>query len=473
MRGPVGNGRESLATNSRMEAALNPATPRPRLTQDDLLEPFVNALTPEALWRVGTEAEKFGVHSESGRPITYEGPRGVRAVLEALEVNFGWYPVREHEGGEVIALERGPESITLEPGGQVELSGAPHVSIHDAAREWHTHLAELRSVGEALGITWLGLGFHPFARQSDLSWVPKLRYAIMRDYLPTRGGMGLDMMRRTCTVQANLDYSSESDAMQKLRIALRLSPIVTAMFANSPLVEGRITGEHSHRARVWLDTDPDRTGLLQFMWGDEASFERYVQWALDVPMFLVKRGPRVVHNTGQTFRAFMRDGFQGTEATLSDWNTHLGTLFPEVRLKKTIEVRGADSAPRALVPALPALCKGFLYDPQARAAAEALAFRLGSFDELEALRPAIAAQGLRASVAGRSLADWAGELLDIARAGLARFELIDPGTDRDESVYLEPLAALVERGQTPSEALIERLDASRDLVPQVLQHAQL
>jgi glutamate--cysteine ligase len=289
-----------------MEAALNPSLTRSRLTRDDLLAPFESAFTPEPLWRVGTEAEKFGVLNEGARPIAYDGPRGVRATLELLESTFGWYPRAEHEGGEIISLERGTESITLEPGGQVELSGAPHASIHDSAREWYSHLDELHHVGERLGITWLGLGFHPFALQSELPWVPKLRYAVMREYLPTRGGLGLDMMRRTCTVQANLDYSSEADAMQKVRIALRLSPVITAMFANSPLVEGRITGEQSHRARIWLDTDPDRTGLLPFMWGDEASFERYIEWALDVPMFLIKRSGRVVHNTGQTFRVFLR-----------------------------------------------------------------------------------------------------------------------------------------------------------------------
>jgi glutamate--cysteine ligase len=455
-----------------MEAALNPSVPRSRLTRDDLLTPFESARTPEALWRVGTEAEKFGVLRENARPITYEGPRGVRAVLDQLEASFGWFPQREHEGGEVIALERGAESITLEPGGQLELSGAPHASIHDTAREWHGHLDELHQVSEQLGITWLGLGFHPFATQSELPWVPKLRYAVMRDYLPTRGALGLDMMRRTCTVQANLDYASEADAMQKLRIALRVSPIVTAMFANSPLIEGRISGERSHRARVWLDTDPDRTGLLPFMWSARAGFETYIEWALDVPMFLIKRGGRVVHNTGQTFRAFLRDGFEGAHATLADWNMHLGTLFPEVRFKKTLELRGADCLPRDLVPALPALSKGLLYDAAARDRAEALAERIDPA-AAQAVRPQIAQHGLRAQLQGRPLADWAAELLDIARAGLARLALMDPHSGRDEGVHLDPLVALIQAGETPADRLLARLDASRDLVPQVLEYARL
>jgi glutamate--cysteine ligase len=455
-----------------MEAALTPSATRSRLTADDLFAPFANAFTPEALWRVGTEAEKFGVLSESGQAIAYDGARGVRATLELMQEMFGWYPVREHEDGEIIALERGGESITLEPGGQVELSGAPHASIHDSAREWENHLAELNQVGERLGITWLGLGFHPFARQSELPWVPKLRYGVMREYLPTRGKLGLDMMRRTCTVQANLDYNSEADAMRKLRVSLRLSPIITAMFANSPLVEAKLTGERTHRARIWLDTDPDRTGLLTFMWDEKASFERYVDWALDVPMFLVKRDGHVVHNTGQTFRAFMRDGFQGTDATAADWATHLGTLFPEVRLKKTIELRGADCLPRALVPALPALAKGLLYDAKALTDAEALADRISPEAAL-ALRPKLADEGLTATLAERSLRDWAEDVLDIARGGLRRLMVVDPESGRDESCYLEPLADLVERNLTPADALIEKLDPSANLVPQVLELTRL
>jgi glutamate--cysteine ligase len=244
------------------------------------------------------------------------------------------------------------------------------------------------------------------------------------------------------------------------------------MFANSPFVEAKITGERSHRARVWLDTDPDRTGLLTFMWDAAASFEQYVDWALDIPMFLIKRNGRVVHNTGQTFRAFMRDGFQGAEATEADWSMHLGTLFPEVRLKKTIELRGADCLPRALVPALPALAKGLLYDAKALADAEVLAERI-SAREAEALRAKIADEGLSANLQQRPLRDWAEDVLDIARAGLRRLQVIDPESGRDESRYLEPLADLVERNLTPADALIEKLDRSANLVPQVLELARL
>jgi glutamate--cysteine ligase len=344
--------------------------------------------------------------------------------------------------------------------------------VHDTQAEWEQHMYELHDIGQRLGIVWLGLGFHPFAQQSELPWVPKLRYGVMREYLPTRGSMALDMMRRTCTVQANLDYDSEADAMRKIRVSLPLSPIVTAMFANSPLFEGRISGERTQRARVWLHTDPDRSGLLPFAWHESAGFHDYVQWALDVPMFMVKRGSKVVHNTGQTFRAYMRDGFQGTTATLNDWVTHLGTLFPEVRLKKTIELRGADSLPSNLVSALPALWKGLLYDDAARQKAEALCAPI-TFEIAEAVRPAIAREGLKAELLGKPVATWAQEVLAIAQEGLANLHVPDRSGREDERVYLKPLAALIEHGQSPADALLAKLDPSKPLGPQVIEHARL
>lgn len=455
-----------------MEAALNSSAHPVQLTWDDLLQPFQRALTPPDLWRVGTEAEKFGWLADVGKPLPYDGPRSVRAVLTALQERYGWFPEHEYEGGPVIALRRGEASITLEPGAQLELSGAPFQSIHDTAAEWRGHIEELHEVSASLGIVWLGLGFHPFATQAELPWVPKLRYGVMKHYLPTRGSMGLDMMRRTCTVQANLDYASEADAMEKLRVALALSPIVSAMFANSPLAEGKLSGERSRRALVWLHMDPDRSGLLPFAWDREMSFARYIEWALDVPMFMVKRDGKIVHNTGQTFRAFMREGFQGTYATLDDWVVHLGTLFPEVRLKKTLEVRGADSLPSPLVPALPALWKGLLYEPSARAKAAQLVESL-SHEQAEAARWELARAGLAGTLAGRPLREWAAEVLEIARAGLQKLNVKGPDGAADESIYLAPLASLVERGQTPADALLEKLDPTRDLVPQVLAHAKL
>ncbi|MDB4984985.1 MAG: Glutamate--cysteine ligase [Myxococcaceae bacterium] len=454
-----------------MEAVLTQTDARRKLTHDALLAPFYESFKPEDKWRVGAEAEKFGVLEDTLEPLPYDGPRSVRAVLDGLQ-QFGWVPESEYPGGAVIALKRGMASITLEPGAQLELSGAPFRSIHDTHEEWVQHIDELHEVGGPLGIAWLGLGFHPFAKQHDLPWVPKLRYGVMREYLPTRGSMGLDMMRRTSTVQSNLDYASEADAMRKLRVALALSPIVTAMFANSPLYEGSLSGERTRRALVWLDTDPDRTGLLPFLWSGQASFERYVEWALDVPMFLVKRDGKVVHNTGQTFRAFMRDGFAGTQATEDDWFTHLGTLFPEVRLKKTIELRGADCLPYALTPTLAAISKGLLYDDGALSKLEALLERVTYEAAVEARRE-IARAGLGAQLSGRSLLDWSREVVAIARDGLTQLHVREADPRGSEAVYLEPLEQLLARGESPADALLDKLDANLPLAPQVMKYARL
>jgi glutamate--cysteine ligase len=458
-----------------MEAVLTHPVLRHRLTFEQLLAPFHGSFKPAEAFRVGAEAEKFGVLEDTLEPLPYDGPRSVRAVLAQLIARFGWQPEREYDGGDVIALTRGGDgrqaSITLEPGGQIELSGAPFRSIHDTHAEWVEHIDELRSIGRDLGIAWLGLGFHPFATQDDLPWVPKLRYGVMREYLPTRSPYGLDMMRRTCTVQSNLDYASEQDAMRKLRVAAALSPIFTAMFANSPLYEGKIGRERSHRGLVWLHMDPDRSGLLPFLFSGEANFERYVAWALDVPMFMVKRGSKIVRNTGQTFRAFMRDGLEGTFATENDWLMHLGTLFPEVRLKKTIEVRGADSLPYALAASLPALTKGLFNDPRALARAETLVANL-SFDDVQGARAELLRRGLEAPFAGRPARVWAEALIDIARAGLRALDRPDDPRG-SETIYLEPLAALIARGQTPADVLLAKLDRNRPLAPQVVAHCRL
>jgi len=454
-----------------MEAILTTSVARPALKRDDLLSIFFDALTPPDLWRVGAEAEKIGLLSDTGAPLPYVGPRSVSAVLDALSDVYGWFPEREFEDGPVIALRRGEASITLEPGGQLELSGSPFSSIHHTELEWRQHMTELHDVSATLGITWIGLGFQPFASQAELPWVPKLRYGIMREYLPTRGSMGLDMMRRTCTVQSNIDYESEADAIEKVRIGLGLSPIITAMFANSPMVEGKITGERTHRARVWLNTDPDRAGLLPFAWGDDMSFDRYVDWALDVPMFMVKRKGKAIHNTGQTFRAFMRDGFQGTYPELSDWVSHLGTLFPEVRLKRTIEIRGADSTPGNMVSTLPALTKGLFYDAKSRQQALSLISKL-SYDEAERVRADIADRGLSAVMGGRPMLDWAREVLSIAQGGLERLSVLH-WDGKDERVYLEPMAALLDAGMTPADALVNQLDQSQPLLPQIMKLARL
>ena len=420
---------------------------------------------------MGTEAEKFGVFVADGRPLPFEGERSVKTVLAELVDRHGWFEERETEGGEVISLRRGDASITLEPGAQLELSGAPLSSIHQTCAEFRGHMAELRDISDELGVAWLGLGFHPIARQEDLPWVPKLRYAIMKRYLPTRGGLALDMMRRTATVQANFDFSSEDDAARKLRVGLALAPVVTAIFANSPFVEGEATGERSHRARVWLDTDPDRSGLLPFAWKDDFGYRDYVEWALDVPMFGFKRDGELVPNTGQTFRAFMKDGFRGHRPTEADWKTHLNTLFPEARLKNILEVRGADGQPTPMVCALPALLKGVFYEDRALAAAEALVSKL-DHDTLQAARADIADHGLRAQLAGREVLEWARDLLEISEGGLERLSFLNRKGE-DERVHLAKVRALLEQGRSPADALLAEIDPAKPLLPQLLEKARV
>jgi glutamate--cysteine ligase len=451
---------------------------RPIRGLDDLLQPFYEAEKPRARWRVGAEAEKFGVlragedgGDEDFRPLPFEGPRSVQWIFEQLVQRHGWFEEREYEGGPVVALRRGSSSITLEPGAQFELSGAPQETIHQICAEFRGHMAELRDVAYDAGIRWIGLGFHPFARRDELPLVPKQRYSIMRDYMPTRGALGLDMMTRTATVQANYDFDSEQDAMRKLRVGLRLQPVVTALFANSPWIEGRATGERSHRARVWLDVDPDRSGLLPFAWEDSMSYRRYVQWALDVPMYLIKRNGRVIQNTQQTFRTFMNEGRDGHHATLSDWEVHLNTLFPEVRLKRTIEVRGADGQGTQLTCALPALWKGIFYDAQALAKAEQLAEQI-SYAEAERAREDITQRALRARLAGREVGEWASELVGIACGGLGRISNLST-RGNDECVHLARLYELTRAAKSPADILLERVHEGVDFREQVLDEARV
>jgi glutamate--cysteine ligase len=429
--------------------------------RDDLLVPFVEACKPRDRWRIGPEMEKFGVLEENGLPLPYSGARSVLRVLEHLASAHGWAAEREVKGGPIIALVRGGASVTLEPGGQLELSGAQSDSIHEVCAELRGHLREIGAVSRSLRIRWLGIGFHPFARREDFEWVPKQRYRIMRDYLPKRGGHAIDMMLRTCTVQVNLDYESEADAMRKMRVALALAPTTTAMFANSPWKEGQPHGGVTYRGRVWLDVDPDRSGLLPMLWSRGARFDDLVEWALDVPMFLFKRAGKAIANTGQTFRSFMAEGFAGQRATLEDWRLHLNTLFPEVRLKRTIEIRGADVQTTDMACALPALWTGVLYDEQALGEAEALVDGW-THDEVAASRQDIWRDGLRTSFRGQKVADIAQRVMTIAEGGLARRCIVDPATGKDERVHLQRLGRLVEHAQCPADALLQGLDREKD-----------
>ncbi|MEB2313194.1 MAG: glutamate-cysteine ligase family protein [Sorangiineae bacterium] len=422
----------------------------------ELEEIFHTAEKPADAWRVGGEAEKFGVDAASGAPIGYDGERGVTRIFASLVHSHGWNPVRETPDGPLIALSRGEASVTLEPGAQLELSGAPLASVHLICAELRGHLAELREISSEMNLVWLGVGFHPLATQAELSWVPKHRYAIMREYLPTRGSGALDMMRRTATVQANYDYSSEEDAMRKLRVGLALSPLAHAMTANSPFCEGRLAGKKSVRGDVWLRMDPARSGLIPSLWKrPRARYRDYVEWALDAGMFLFKRGDQYIANTGQTFRDFMKNGYAGHRATQGDWRLHLQTLFPEVRLKSTLEVRACDSLPTDLACSVPALFAGVFYDERALAAAEEF---VADWDYLavERDRPGLVTRGLEADFLGRPAREWAEQLIELAESGLTRRGRLS-GKGNPESIHLERLSHLVEAGRCPADVLVEGL----------------
>ncbi|MFQ5418031.1 MAG: glutamate--cysteine ligase [Myxococcota bacterium] len=427
------------------------ADDQPVTSVGDLLVFFERAETPAEAWRVGTEHEKIGLSADK-EPIPYEGERGIGAVLEAIAHGDGWKPAFEE--GAVIALEKDRASITLEPGGQFELSGAPLRTIHETCDEFNRHLSLMKRICEPLDIAWLGLGMHPFHSIDQMPLMPKERYRIMRRYLPTRGGRGLMMMFQTATVQANFDYADEDDMVDKMRLALCVTPIVSAIFANSSISDGGDNGFVSARLHAWEDTDPDRTGILPFVFEDGFGYRRYIEWALDVPMFFIVRGERYEPGRGMTFREFMRHGRGELRATLADFDRHLTTLFPDVRLKNIIEVRGADAVPPGLTCSLPALWKGLLYDVSARAAARGLVAGTSHEDRLDARRD-VARRGLRANFAGRPVLALARELAEISRAGLRRIAHTG-ARDPDETAYLDPVFEQLDRGASPGEVVRDR-----------------
>ena len=419
-----------------------------------LVEYLEQGCKPAQDWRIGTEHEKFAFTELDLRPLPYDGPCGIRAVLEGL-VKLGWNPV--HEGDNIIALtDATGANVSLEPGGQLELSGAALDNVHETSRETCLHLTQVKQVAGRCGIGFLGVGFQPKWRQDDIPWMPKGRYRIMRDYMPKRGTLGLDMMLRTCTVQVNLDFASEADMVKKLRVSLALQPVATALFASSPFVEGKPSGLLSARANVWLDTDPDRTGTLPFAFQEGMGFERYVDWMLDVPMYFVYRDGRYVDASGQSFRDFI-DGrlaaLPGERPTLGDWGDHLTTAFPEVRLKRYLEMRGADGGPWRRLCALPALWTGLLYDSVALDGAWELV-RGWSAEQRETLRRDVPRLGLKAIIAGRSVGALAADVLALASGGLQRRQRFND-SGRDESIFLETLKMIVESGRTPAEDMLE------------------
>ena len=424
-------------------------------SRDDLLRVFAKGEKPAEAWRIGTEHEKFVYRKDDRRAPSYDEPGGIRDLLMGL-TEFGWSPVEE--GGNVIALAGPDGNVSLEPAGQFELSGAPLEHLHQTCAEAGRHLKQVKAVGDTLGLGFLGLGMWPDKTRADLPRMPKGRYEIMLRHMPRVGTLGLDMMLRTCTIQVNLDYESEADMAQKFRVGLALQPLATALFANSPFTEGRPNGFLSFRSHIWSDTDPHRTGMLPFVFEEGFGYERYCDYALDVPMYFVYRDGRYIDAAGLSFRDFLDgrlEALPGEKPRFSDWVDHLSTAFPEVRLKSFLEMRGADGGPWSRICALPALWVGLLYDQGALDAAWD-EVRHWSLDERQRLRDEVPRLGLAARTpSGESLQELGRRILDIADAGLrSRARLNSIG--ENESGFLDPLREIVARGKTPAEMLLDR-----------------
>ncbi|MCZ6552336.1 MAG: glutamate--cysteine ligase [SAR324 cluster bacterium] len=418
---------------------------------DELIASFRQGEKPREQWRIGTEHEKIGFYREAREPIPYEGERGIRAILETFAERFGWQP--QLEDGYPIALLRGEASITLEPGGQVELSGATLGSAHEACTELIQHLREIEQISEPLGIVWLTLGRNPFIAREAMPWVPKQRYKIMRRYLPSRGSMALDMMVGTGTVQTNFDYSDEADMSRKMRVATAAAPILNALFANSPFAAGRPSGYLSSRAHIWLNTDPDRCGIVPAALEEGFGYREYAEYALDVPMFFIHRDGRYIDHAGRSFRQFLSEGLDGETANLEDWELHLTTLFPEVRLKSWLELRMCDAGAREMICALAALTRGLFYDPTALDDALHLVREIKGHLFPAALENA-ARWGLDATLLDRPLSDWARDLVTIAADGLKRLNVVN-SQGRDERIYLCPLDNILDTGKSHAALLME------------------
>ena len=422
-------------------------------SKDDLTGYLASGCKPKADWRIGTEHEKFGFCRKSLTPLPYDGERSVRAILQGLSDEFGWAPV--YEGDHLVALKKDGASVTLEPGGQFELSGAPLEHLHQTCNEVHSHLDQIRAVTDTVEVGFLGVGHTPNWTRAEMPHMPKGRYGIMRNYMPEVGNLGLDMMHRTATVQVNLDFADEADMVKKFRTSLALQPLATALFANSPMVEGKDTGFVSWRANIWTDTDPNRTGLLDFVFEDGFDFERYTEYMLDVPMYFLFRNGDYVDATGKSFRAFMDgklDLAPGKRPSLEDWTDHLSTAFPEVRLKTFLEMRGADSGSWSRICALPAFWVGLLYNSSCLDAAWDVA-KNWTPEQRHALRTDAAHYGLKARIGKHSLQDIAKEVLAVSREGLRDRAQLDTGGS-DETGFLQPLQEIADSGLTMAERML-------------------
>ena len=424
-------------------------------SRDELIAPMQKGEKAKDDWRIGTEHEKLVYKRKTHAAPSYDEEGGIRDILLSLQ-DFGWTPVEE--GGKVIAMAGEDGTVSLEPAGQLELSGAPLKTLHETCNEAGRHLTQVKEVGERFGVGFLGLGMWPDKTREELPVMPKGRYKIMMNHMPKVGDLGLDMMLRTCTIQVNLDYGSEADMVQKFRVGLALQPLATALFANSPFTEGKPNGYLSYRSHIWSDTDPHRTGMLPFVFEDGFGYERWVDYMLDVPMYFVFRDGKYIDAAGHSFRDFL-DGnlavLPGEKPTQSDWWDHLSTAFPEVRLKSFLEMRGADGGPWSRICALPALWVGLLYDQGALDAAWDLV-KDWTMEEREGLRNAVPKEGLGASVpGGRSLQDLGREVLAIARSGLTARGFLNTGGD-NEAGFLQTLDEIVESGKSPAQRMLDR-----------------
>ncbi|SFK21603.1 glutamate--cysteine ligase [Falsiroseomonas stagni] len=433
------------------EADLTPITD-PR----QLAAWFAAGSKPRSAWKIGTEHEKFGFRRDGLEAPAYEPPSskpgGIKAMLEGLQAK-GWAPIMD--GANIIGLKRDDGSVSLEPGGQFELSGAPMADLHATRVELFDHLRDVHEVAGPLGLGFAPLGFHPMATREQMPWMPKGRYAIMRNYMPRVGGMGLDMMLRTCTVQVNLDFGDEADMVEKLRVSLALQPLATALFANSPFREGKPSGFLTLRGRVWTDTDPDRTGIPPVAFEDGFGFERFADYVLDVPMYFIMRDGKWIDAAGVSFRAFLEgraEKLAGHQATMGDWADHVTTVFTDVRLKRFLEMRGADAGSPAMLQAKPAFWTGLIYDDAAQKAAAAL-IRGWTVEEMRALRMAVPVQALDATIRGRRLRDVALDAIAIARDGLKARGL-------GEEVYLAPLEEIAASGMTQAQRWLQRYETA-------------
>ncbi len=424
-------------------------------SHDDLLSIFSGGEKPREEWRIGTEHEKFVYRLDDHRAPSWDEPGGIRDLLQGL-TEYGWKPIEE--GGKIIALAGADGNISLEPAGQLELSGAPLKDLHASCAESGRHLQQVKAVGDKLGLGFLGLGMWPDKARDELPIMPKGRYEIMARHMPRVGNLGLDMMLRTCTIQVNLDYASEADMVKKFRVGLALQPIATALFANSPFTERRPNGFKSFRSHIWEDTDPARTGMLPFVFDDGFGYERYLDYALDVPMYFVFRDGNYIDAAGLSFRDFL-DGrlavLPGEKPTLADWTDHLSTAFPEVRLKSFLEMRGADGGRWGRICALPALWVGLLYSDGALDAAWDRV-KHWTIEEREALRHAVPREALGAAVpGGGTVRQLAAEILDIAGAGLRDRAQLNAAGD-SESGFLDPLREVVATGKTFADMMLDR-----------------